>query len=298
MRFLRNAITAARHPSMTAGYIHWLIGNLIGRPRLISGAFETRLHAMSYSELLSARNLVPDSSEIQMIKRLSRNCPVFLDVGANVGVWTIAMAAAHPRAHVYSFEPTPKVFGFLCDNIALNNLRNVTALQLALSEKDGDFSFQVTRNSSIFNRLAPPTNSTEPSDRGRFVDGDSIDVRAVCLDEFCKARRIDKIGFLKLDVEGAETRVLRGAERLLRDHAIEQIWIEVDADNLQELGDSLENLADFMKSVGYSFHVLSGDGIPGPPVDVRVERRPNMMAAPAIDKDVATFKPFASGSAG
>jgi hypothetical protein len=93
------------------------------------------------------------------------------------------------------------------------------------------------------------------------------------LDDFCRDQGIDRIGFLKIDVEGADVCVLRGARDLLRRQAIELMLIEVDPDNLRESGDSLEDLASLIAEKGYAFHFLQTDGSLGPPVDIRLHAR-------------------------
>jgi FkbM family methyltransferase len=55
-----------------------------------------------------------------MIRNLSSNCPLFIDIGANVGVWTVTLAVSHPKAHVCYFEPTPSTFSVLRNSVALN----------------------------------------------------------------------------------------------------------------------------------------------------------------------------------
>jgi Methyltransferase FkbM domain len=105
-------------------------------------------------------------------------------------------------------------------------------------------------------------------------------VRSVALDNFCKDRCIERIGFLKVDVEGAEVCVIKGAENLLRNRAIDLIWLEVEPDNLFEMGDSFHDLTDVMKDVGYTFHLLQPDGSAGPAVDIRRNWAANMIAKP------------------
>jgi FkbM family methyltransferase len=194
-------------------------------------------------------------------------------IGANFGVWVTALAAAHPTVHVYCFEPTPDTFAGLCDNISLNGFRNVTALQLAVSDSAGIFPFQITENASNLNRLAPIKPLAKDLRGGRFTGARTAEVKSVVLDDFCRDRGIDRIGFLKIDVEGADLCVLRGARDLLRRRAIELMLIEIDPDNLQELGDSLEDLASTVTDAGYAFHFLQTDGSLGPPVDIRAHAR-------------------------
>lgn len=283
MRFLRNAVTAARHPSVGVDYLHWKIRRIVGWPRLVKGAFGTRLRTSTFADFRSTNGFVPRAGAVELINKLSANHPVFLDVGANFGVWTLALAAAHPKAHVYCFEPTPNTFAVLSENIALNGFRNVTPLQLAASDSEGVFSYQLTEKTSQYNRLTPFKPSAVDLDRGRFIDARTIEVKTAGLDDFCRSRRIDKIGFLKIDVEGAELSVLRGAETLLRSRAIELICIEVDPENLREMGDSLEDLASFVREKGYTFHFLQADGDLSPAVDVCSQHFIKMMVRPACE---------------
>ena len=145
----------------------------------------------------------------------------------------------------------------LRSNIELNRLHNVTALQLAVADTNGMFRFQMNEKASIFNRLAPRTESAADLHRGRFDEARVADVQGVLLDDFCRDRGIERIGFMKVDVEGGEVGVLRGAEGLLRNRAIDMIWIEVDPDNLLEMGDSLDSLATFMNSKDCAYSLPS-----------------------------------------
>jgi FkbM family methyltransferase len=273
MKFFRNAVTATRHPSIGFDYLQWKIGTIIGRQSAVSSAFGTQLRTPTFADLRATRGFVPGNAEIELIRSLSANYPLFMVIGANFGVWVTALAAAHPTAHVYCFEPTPNTFSGLRDNIALNGLRNVTALQLAVSDSAGVLPFQVTENTSNLNRLAPIKSSAEDQHRGRFIGAHTTEVRSVMLDDFCKDQGVEKIGFLKIDVEGADVCVLRGARDLLRRRAIELMLIEVDPDNLRELGDSLEELASRIAENGYAFHFLQADGSLGAPVDIRLHAR-------------------------
>lgn len=273
MKFLRNAVTATRHPTVGFDYLRWRIGAVIGRQHTANSAFGTHLRAPTFADLRTTRAFVPNTAEVELIRNLSSKYPLFMVVGANFGVWVTALAAAHPAAHVYGFEPAPDTFAALRDNIALNGLRNVTALQLAVSDSAGTFQFQITQNAPNFNRLAPNKSSAKDLHRGRFVGSRTTEVKSVVLDDFCRDRGIDRIGFLKIDVEGADVCVLRGARDLLCRRAIELMLIEVDPDNLRELGDSLEDLVSAITGAGYAFHLLQADGSLGPPVDVRSHAR-------------------------
>jgi hypothetical protein len=72
----------------------------------------------------------------------------------------------------------------------------------------------------------------------------------------------------------------RGAQDLLLKQAIDLIWIEVEPDNLREMGDSVDDLATIINRMGYTLHILRPDGSPSLPVDIRHQHRPNMIAKP------------------
>ena len=131
-----------RHPTIGFDYLQWKIGTIIGRQRTVNSAFGTQLRTPTFADLRATRGFVPRAAEVELIRTLSSNYPLFMVIGANFGVWVTALAAAHPTAHVYCFEPTPNTFSGLSDNIALNGLRNVTALQLAVSDSAGIFRFR------------------------------------------------------------------------------------------------------------------------------------------------------------
>ena len=137
---------------------------------------------------------------------------VFLDVGANAGHWTIPMAKLFKS--VFAFEPVPQIYAKLNRNIALNHLSNVSALQLALSDKDGFATFAVRSTYDNFGGLNNGMGSLVQLDsevrQELKVPVDTIDLRF--------ASTLDRVGMIKIDVEGAENLVLRGAQVVLKKH--------------------------------------------------------------------------------
>ena len=133
-----------------------------------------------------------------------------VDIGANVGDYTLWFSRlVGSEGHVYAFEPSPRAFRFLTRNIAENRVSNVTALNQALCEVDGCQQFfeasKATGQSSLI-RSAVPTGS----------ECELLEVRTIRLDTFVRQMHIQRCDFIKLDVEGAEYRVLLGALDTLR----------------------------------------------------------------------------------
>jgi FkbM family methyltransferase len=133
-----------------------------------------------------------------------------IDAGAHLGFMTIVMAKlVGDRGLVSSFEPVDETFEILKENVALNRLSNVDLQNAALAEESGQLSVFMNANQEL---------SWTPSAVGYAVGSNAkvISAPAFALDDFM--RRSDrKLAAIKIDVEGAELGVLRGAERTLRE---------------------------------------------------------------------------------
>jgi len=133
------------------------------------------------------------------------NLRYFLDVGANIGVYSILLSEV-PQLTVYAFEPHPVTFRYLEENIAINPGRAVCAEQSAVGNYDGTIHFTDDPGSAI--------NRVLPSDENGGI------VVPICrLDTFCRSRRITP-DIVKIDVEGYELAVLEGLGEYLRSVAV------------------------------------------------------------------------------
>jgi FkbM family methyltransferase len=128
---------------------------------------------------------------------------VALDVGANVGAYTLLLGQwVRPGGRVFAFEPAPEAFGGLSAHVRLNGLGDgVTCVRAAASSSTGTATLAVDGLSGA-NRL-------DASAGGERVD-------TVTLDDFCRREGI-RPSFIKIDVEGAELDVLRGARETIRE---------------------------------------------------------------------------------
>ncbi len=132
-----------------------------------------------------------------------------IDIGANYGEWTVQMArAVGPAGKVYAFEPVQALAGCVQKTMDVNGLKQTEIVALATSNKDGQASFPVNLDHS------------GRSGFGQSHAGDAIveiSVKTVKLDSFVRERQINRLDFLKIDVEGHESEVLEGAQNILRD---------------------------------------------------------------------------------
>lgn len=142
-----------------------------------------------------------------------RKGDLFLDVGANIGSYTV-LASGAVGAETISFEPVPKTFQHLLDNIYLNRLVDrVTPLNVAAGSEAGELEMMADRDT--VNRVVTD----------KVYTGAKVKVPVVTLDEIL-AGRVPKL--IKIDVEGFEALVLRGAAHTLGEPKLEAVLMELN----------------------------------------------------------------------
>ena len=164
-----------------------------------------------------------------------------LDIGAFIGTHTLAFSEfVGPQGKVYSFEPRKEIYALLAENISLNNLKNVTSLNIGLAEKEDVLSLQSLDISQSFNFGGLALDSTEKS---QITNAYQVSISTI------DSLNIEKIDVIKLDVEGMERRVLDGAiKTVLRDRPV----IFCECNSLVAGSEMLE----FCKSTKYDIYGL------------------------------------------
>jgi len=174
---------------------------------------------------------------------------VVVDVGAYIGLYAIALAQrVGPKGKVYAFEPEPNTFKRLQQHIHLNNVQSQVQLwPCAVGEHSGSASFLSGRSSE--SHLASTADETS-------VTG-GITVQVVTLDEVLDDTAV---ALLKVDVEGFEEGVLRGAARLLNNkkRAPRAIFIEVHPFNWESANTTSESLLQLLDGYGYEVFDMQG----------------------------------------
>jgi FkbM family methyltransferase len=183
----------------------------------------------------------------------------FVDVGAHVGLYTVA-AALHGPGRVLAFEPNPSAREQLGENLALNECTNVLIVPKAVGDAPGAALLHVpTTPDPSFSSLAG----------GRFAEGEPIDVEVTTVDAEVEATGLAP-SVVKIDVEGGELAVVAGMRRTLERHR-PVLLVEVNEASARELAGKLDRYSGFR--VGRGLEPLeSGRGLfnalflPQPPV--------------------------------
>jgi FkbM family methyltransferase len=185
--------------------------------------------------------------ELAYLEKVLSPGKVFIDVGANFGVYTlVASKLVGTSGRVIAFEPTAQSFAILRQNIALNHFANVRAFQFALAQRRG--------KAWLYHGWDPVGNSLG---KDPLCGNEGEEVQTEALDKLLEEKGIDRVHAIKIDVEGAEELVLRGAIRCLTTNRPIVIF-EFNPGCAARLGLSPYGARDLLESLGYEF-VLLGD---------------------------------------
>jgi len=167
---------------------------------------------------------------------------VIFDVGANVGQSVARIRPLYPRARIFSFEPVPATCEQLRKNVSGDSLVEVFAL--ALADRAGEAMIQV-HGASDQSSLSPGLLA----DAASFQSQVAVPLQTA--DAFCAQHGIDRIGILKVDVEGFELEVLRGARELLVRGAVDFMVLEAGLIPGNPRFTPLSALNDFLMPYGF-----------------------------------------------
>ena len=137
---------------------------------------------------------------------------VCLDVGANIGLYSLALASVASRGKVYAFEPSPATFDYLRRNVEDNGLANVESFKLAVGDQ--------AEGTVHFHDIPFFSAGSFAAEDGSFLTSEVLgsnyfEAPATTLDAFVAENGIDRVDLIKIDVEGAELSVLEGATETL-----------------------------------------------------------------------------------
>jgi FkbM family methyltransferase len=203
---------------------------------------------------LRPRQLLPFGTERWLdVARLSAETRtqinIIFDVGANVGQSAAELALYFPEAKIYSFEPVRETFSILTRNVGGNP--NIAAQNLALGSSAGRSEMYVYDN-SLINSIV--LNRPYPS---RYnLKAQKLECTVDTIDNFCDRHGVSQIGILKIDTEGFELEVLRGARNLMERGMVDFVIAEfndVAASSKDSSGSTLGPLAEFLSPYDFAF---------------------------------------------
>lgn len=169
---------------------------------------------------------------------------VVFDVGANVGQSSKTYLALLPSSHIYCFESVSDTFRKLQNSLKGNE--RVDCYQLAFGSSKGKGKMSLQGSSDMFFLLSLSKESPMSSD----LMTETVDI--ITLDEFCQIHRIDQINYLKIDTEGGDLEVLKGAVNTLTEQRIDFIEVEAGMNPANNWHVPFGTLKEFLESHSYN----------------------------------------------
>lgn len=177
---------------------------------------------------------------------------VVIDLGAQTGCFSL-LAKFFPQSRWYSFEPILEAANELRNNLALNEIRNVTVFQVAVTDFSGTATLKMPR-------MDEWGLSTIGDNVQRFSTVMKREVLCVDLDSFVAQNAINKVDFVKIDTEGSEFFILKGAEKVIeRDHPT--ILMEYNEVNMKQCNVQKSEVHEFLSKHGYEWRLVSNEDI-------------------------------------
>jgi FkbM family methyltransferase len=177
---------------------------------------------------------------------------VVFDLGAQTGSFSL-MAKYFPLSTWHAFEPIKEATDILESNLVLNDIHNVAVHQVAVADFLGTITLRMPSR-SLWGL------STIGSNLLRFKRHTKREVECIDLDTFVERHHIDRVHFMKLDTEGSELAILRGARKMIaRDHPI--MIMEYNETNMKQCNVLKKDIDDFLSQMGYIWKLISGEDI-------------------------------------
>ena len=187
-------------------------------------------------------------STIKLFMHLLPRANTFFDIGANTGIYTLIAAINGNRRKVYGFEPVPRIFSALKQNIRVNSLENIEVFCVAISDYDGVIDLHIPPG------RIPPGATTNPEIPTLKSAPEVLSVETVKFDTFVDSHSISKVDFIKIDTETTEPAVLEGAMNTLKNHR-PMIICEVLRGRTENM------LQSILDSIGYRYFWIADDAL-------------------------------------
>ncbi len=203
-----------------------------------------------------------EESEILFLRRYLSNSDIFFDIGSNIGLYSLhAAQVVGKTGKVFAFEPTPSTYSQLKRNVDLNNFgKYVICNNIGLSDNKGTLKMNVSSNGyDAWNTFAKPIRP--------YFDK-QIEIPVETFDNYINNNNINikDISLIKVDVEGWETFVFKGASSL-KDQDSPVLLVEFTEDYAFAAGSNCYELYDLIKSFGYdwfTYNSISNQLVPEP----------------------------------
>jgi len=174
-----------------------------------------------------------------------------LDVGANVGYTATVLCSFLKKGQkVHAFEPDRKNYRDLIQTIDRFQMSSrIEAIPAAVGSTEGEILLWLNRDHPADHRVLNESLKASLAEKGLNPDFEKVPM--ITIDQYCKSKGIDRVSFLKVDVQGFELEVLKGALETIDQNPRISIYFEYCAEHLKALGAKPEALLEFFRGKGF-----------------------------------------------
>lgn len=202
-----------------------------------------------------------EGTSLKLWTALARRSASIFDIGAYSGVYSLAASKASPKSKIYAIEALDRVYSRLLINKAANSAANINCFNFAVSDCDSEIDLLIYSGQDIL----VSGSSTVPEACAR-APHESKRVRSLTLDSFIESNAISGVGLMKIDAEGAEHLIMKGARNVISTHLPDIICELLPAAKT-------DDIIVFFNSLGYKYYKISESSMKlvqhmSPPVSV------------------------------
>ena len=147
--------------------------------------------------------------------------PVVIDVGSNIGTFAtwVARFLTPKNGKIYCFEPQRQVFQMLCGNLAINNIFNAYAFEMAIGKEEKFIEIDEVDYETQGSFAAFSITTTDLSDTYKTIPAKKQRIKLTTIDKFVEEYQLEKVDYIKVDAEGLDIDVLEGARKTIENYS-------------------------------------------------------------------------------
>jgi len=185
-----------------------------------------------------------------LLKKMLRPNDVFIDIGANIGYFSLLAATFSPSVKVISFEPVKDLFKKMTKNISINDSKKIMAINAAVGEMNEERELYLS---------APDNLGMSSFHQPENYSGRREKVEVISIDDWFKTSGITKIDLIKLDIEGSELIGLKGMRTVLEEQRPVLI-VEINPETLSLFGLKPLDIYNYLSQLNFDGFLISENG--------------------------------------
>jgi FkbM family methyltransferase len=190
-----------------------------------------------------------EAEDEKILFNLLGDDPVIMDVGANIGWYSLLFSKRRPNAKIFTFEPIEETYKYLITNVTLNAAKNVQCFNIGLAEEEGTSTFYYFPGGSV---LASQKNLISSPKAQETI------CKIEILDKFIQSLKIEKLDLIKCDVEGAELSVIKGGINSIKNF-LPIIFMELFERWAAQFNYHPNDVIHLLRNIGYKCFMANGE---------------------------------------